>query len=92
MYASNNKYPEDIIDSNKIGKWMLFVHPRQVNYVWDKIKAGIADAELWHAKVTTNNPKRHGHAIMVYTKDYTDLEDVIRVLDYLCKAPDFKRG
>ncbi len=82
LYASNNKYPEGSVNYDKVGKWMLFINPRWVNQVWGKIKSGIAKGELWDAKVTTNNPGRL-HAIMIYTKDYTDLEDVIRVLDYI---------
>lgn len=83
LYASNNKYPEYKVNHNKVGKWMLFIHSDQVNQVWAQIKAGIVNGELWHSKVTTNNSNSRVHAIMIYTKDYTDLEDVIRVLDYL---------
>lgn len=82
LYASNNKYPEGSVNYDKVGKWMLFIKPQWVNQAWGKIKSGIAKGELWDAKVTTNNPGRR-HAIMIYTKDYTDLEDVIRVLNYL---------
>jgi hypothetical protein len=71
----------------KTGKWMLFIHPAKVNQVWNKIKIGIKDAELSSSKVTTSNPKKSAlHAIMVYTKDYTDINDVVRVLDYLEKS------
>ncbi len=82
LYASNYKYPEDSIDYDKVGKWMLFVKPKWVNQVWRKIKLGIESGDLWDSKVTTNNPGRL-HVIMIYTKDYTDVEDVIRVLDYI---------
>src|SRR3990167_6515720 len=82
LYASNNKYPEGSVNHDKVGKWMLFIKPKWVSQAWSKIKSGIAKGELWDSKVTTNNPGRL-HAIMIYTKDYTDLEDVIRVLDYL---------
>lgn len=85
LYASNNKYHEDSVDSDKVGKWMLFVPRNRVDSVWDQIKAGIRGQQLWHAKVSTTN-RQSSHAIMVYTKDYTDLADVIRVLDYLESA------
>lgn len=85
LYASNNKYHEDSVDSDKVGKWMLFVPRNRVDSVWDQIKAGIRGQQLWHAKVSTMNANPT-HAIMVYTKDYTDLADVIRVLDYLESA------
>lgn len=83
LYANNNKYPEGSVNYDKVGKWMLFIEPKWVNHAWGKIKSGIATGELWDSKVTTNNPKKRFHAIMIYTKDYTNLEDVIRVLDYL---------
>ena len=85
LYASNNKYPKGSVDYDEVGKWMLFLKPKWVNQAWRKIKSGIAKGELWDAKVTTNNLGRL-HAVMIYTKDYTDLEDVIRVLEYLEKT------
>jgi len=86
LYVENNKYPEELVDYDKVGKWKLFVNRDQVNQVWGKIKKGIFDSNLWQAKVSTVNPDRPVHAIMVYTKDYADLDDVIRVLDYLERA------
>lgn len=83
LYASNNKYPEDSVNYDKVGKWMLFIKPKWINQVWGKIISSIANGELWHSKVTTNNPNRPHHAIMIYTKDYTDLTDVIHVLDHI---------
>jgi hypothetical protein len=84
LYAANNKYPKGSVEHHeKTGKWMLFLKPWQVNQVWFDIKSGIAKGKLWHSKVTTNNPLKKTHAVMIYTKDYTDLEDVIRVLDYI---------
>lgn len=81
LYARNDKYEN--VDHEKVGKWMLFLSKDRVNEVWDEIKTAVANGELWHSKVSTTNPAKASYAIMIYTKDYTDLNDVIQVLDYL---------
>lgn len=83
LWARNNKYDDDDVDYEKVGKWMLFLPKFRVNAVWDKIKLAVTNGELWSSKVSTTNPEESTYAIMIYTKDYTDLSDVIHVLDYL---------
>lgn len=85
LYASNNKYDDEALDCEKIGKWMLFPTKDQVNATWDKIKEAIMNGDLWESKVSTTSSKSgyQNHAIMIYTKDHTDLNDVINVLDFL---------
>lgn len=96
LYAINNKYDEHTIDFDKVGKWMLFLSKDRVNSVWDKIKQAITNGDLWQSKVSASEDvaanSRENHAIMIYTKDYTDLVDVINVLNFLedsgVKAPN----
>jgi len=83
LYASNNKYPNRAIDESKCGKWMLFFHRDKIDAAWDKIKKGIQEGNLWDAKVSTRDNNKPMHAIMVYTRDYSDIQDVMRVLNYL---------
>lgn len=87
LHAENNKYGRDTLEPAKIGKWMLFLSKEEVNATWDKIKQAVTSGDLWHSKVSTTEvspvPNRGIYAIMIYTKDYTDLVDVINVLDYL---------
>lgn len=84
LWAQNNKYNEEDVNDAKVGKWMLFLSKGQVNAVWDKIKEAITNGDLWHSKVSTTSPdSNESHAIMIYTKDYTDLNDVIDVLNFL---------
>ncbi|AEO68300.1 uncharacterized protein THITE_14793, partial [Thermothielavioides terrestris NRRL 8126] len=65
------------------GKWMLFPKVDEVNEVWRKVCEGVdADRLGIGAKVSTSgeedgDPTR---LICVYTKDFTDVEDVKRVL------------
>jgi hypothetical protein len=86
LYARNNKYEEEKIDHNKVGKWMLFYPSDQINEIWEKVKLGIRNGDLWHAKVSFPNPGYNTQAIMIYTKDYTDIADVTRVLNYLISS------
>lgn len=84
LWARNNKYDNEDVDPEKKGKWMLFLPKGKVNAVWDKIKAAITNGDLWRSKVSTTSPgSNEPHAIMIYTKDYTDLNDVIGVLNFL---------
>lgn len=84
LYARNNKYPEECVDPEKVGKWMLFPSRNGVDGIWRKIKTDVASGELWRSHVSCD-PKKgsHRYAIMIKTKDYTDLSDVIRVLNYI---------
>ena len=83
LYARNNKYTDECVNPKKVGKWMLFLSQNSVNVIWDKIKAAVANGDLWSSKVSTTNSEKSSYAIMVYTKDYTDKSDVIHVLNYL---------
>lgn len=87
LYAENNKYDEDSIDDAKVGKWMLFLSEDVVNAAWDQIKQAVTNGNLWQSKVSSSEKdsenNRRIHAIMIYTKDYTDLVDVINVLSFL---------
>ncbi|KAK6436563.1 hypothetical protein LTR95_007241 [Oleoguttula sp. CCFEE 5521] len=68
------------------GKWMLFPGPSDLPRVWRLIAEATAAGELGPtSKVSTweaANDKK-GTLICVYTYDFTDLEDVRRVLDKL---------
>ncbi len=91
LYARNNKYAyaDETINPEKIGKWMLFLPKDRVDAVWDQIKIAIVSGELWRSKVSTTNSSKRSYAIMIYTKDYTDINDVINVLNYL-ESSDIK--
>lgn len=85
LWALNNKYDDESRDLLKTGKWMLFLPRDKVNAVWNKIKQAITNGDLWQSKVSTTcmSEPNKTHAIMIYTKDYSDLSDVISVLNYL---------
>jgi len=75
---------------SKVGKWLVFCAPSEVNNIWDKIKVATIKGKLGgSSKVSTAMPsplkKGKDHVICVYTKDYDDKEDVMRVRRELSK-------
>lgn len=71
--------------STKSNQWLLFNDFLEVNDVWSLIANKTATNDLGiAAKVAPRNPeqtdKRNPRLICVYTKDFTDVEDVTRVL------------
>jgi hypothetical protein len=72
---------------------MLFPSPEDVNRVWRLVAEAVVDGRLGDtAKVAPADPpnsfvtaqkKQSSHLICVYTKDFSDLEDVKRVLEEL---------
>lgn len=65
------------------GKWMLFPMAEDVNRIWALVATAVAEGELGHAaKVATDEGSGNVGArlICVYTEDYSDREDVLRVL------------
>ncbi|KAL8752416.1 MAG: hypothetical protein Q9199_005757 [Rusavskia elegans] len=68
------------------GKWMLFPYPEDVNRQWAIIAEATVNRELGTAaKVAPDDNKgdRVPRLICVYTKDFSDLDDVKRVLGRL---------
>ncbi|KAL8925161.1 MAG: hypothetical protein Q9208_003666 [Pyrenodesmia sp. 3 TL-2023] len=68
------------------GKWMLFPSPEDVNSRWAVIAEATVNRELGiAAKVAPDNGEgdRTPRLICVYTKDFSDIEDVKRVLGRL---------
>lgn len=82
LWAENDKYKHLELDPHKIGKWMLFVKKGKVDVAWEKIKNAIKSGDLWHSKVSAGDESSR-HVIIVYTKDYTDIDDVVNCLKFL---------
>jgi hypothetical protein len=83
-YRKKGKYPEP---TERSGKWLIFVAPRNVDEVWAKIRDAAEAGKLGgRAKVATaildhmDLGERSGaRVICVYTYDWTDEKDVRRV-------------
>jgi hypothetical protein len=73
-------------DLERSGKWIVYVAPEHHDDVWGKVKAATAAGALGvSAKAATAKPNSrggnsHARAVIVYTADYEDQDDVRRVL------------
>jgi hypothetical protein len=75
--------PEAIEDENA-GKWLLFQEPDLVDAVWKKVRDATVALDLGiSAKVSTAKPnpdsRDNRKVVYVYTKDWADEADVLRV-------------
>ena len=64
-----------------VGKWMLFTSRDKAKDTWKRIAKDVTEGNLGSsAKISTlSNDSKQQHVICVYTRDYTDQEDVLRV-------------
>ena len=63
------------------GKWMLFPMPNEVDKVWATVAKGTLEGRLGSAaKVATDASDGKDRLVRVYTEDFTDVQDVKRVL------------
>ncbi|CAL8475655.1 DUF1917 domain-containing protein (plasmid) [Caballeronia sp. S22] len=67
------------------GKWCIFAASSDVDQAWEKIKGAVESDKLVFAKVSTalRSLGRDGHVICVYTQDWTDKQDLLRVREVL---------
>lgn len=81
-----------------VGKWIIYRGRAEINEVWKTIAKSTFNGELGvSAKVSTVMSKSRRHVICVYTGDYLDFNDVMRVraklkdlkfTESLCYKPD----
>ena len=79
--------PEAIEDENA-GKWLIFQEPDLVDAVWVKVRDATVALELGiSAKVSTAKPnpdsRDNRKVVYIYTKDWADEADVLRVREKL---------
>ena len=67
------------------GKWLLFPENHQVEVIWERVLLLLAANRLGNAiKVSGDNKDcRESYVICIYTSDYENVEDVLRVLTTL---------
>lgn len=69
------------------GKWMLFPSVDQVDSTWKKVVTAMDEGNLGDAaKVATDDGSGQARLICVYTRDFSDKEDVKRVLKTLVET------
>lgn len=87
MYWIVQDAPEsspEAIEDEKAGKWLIFQEPDQVDASWKKLRDATVVGELGiSSKVSTAKPnpdsRDNRKVIYVYTKDWADEADVMRV-------------
>ncbi len=78
----------EAIEDESAGKWLIFQEPEQVDEVWTKVRNATVALTLGiSAKVSTAKPNPASRdsrkVIYVYTKDWADEPDVMRVRERL---------
>lgn len=82
IHATRRNPDLEASDEDKVGKWMIFVPHQQVDLKWVLIdQAHTAGVLGIHAKTSSSRIQAASgeHVICVYTKDWQDEEDVMRV-------------
>jgi hypothetical protein len=74
----------DKVDDEKVGKWLIFLDEEEVDGIWKKIRDATCTGGLGiSAKVSTAKPNPDSRdtrkVIYVYTENWEDEEDVMRV-------------
>jgi hypothetical protein len=76
--------PPEAIEDENAGKWLIFLEPDQVDASWKKVRDATTGGTLGiSTKVSTAKPNPESRdnrkVIYVYTKDWADEADVMRV-------------
>jgi hypothetical protein len=76
--------PPEAIEDENAGKWLIFLEPDQVDELWRKVRDATTGGTLGiSTKVSTAKPNPESRdnrkVIYVYTKDWADEADVMRV-------------
>jgi len=80
--------PTGAMDGEMAGKWLIFLQDDRVDELWRKVRNATAAGELGiSAKVSTAKPNPESRderkVIYVYTRDWADEADVMRVRESL---------
>jgi hypothetical protein len=65
------------------GKWLVFAKQAEVDSLWRCIASATYAGTLGHSAKVAPRSDFDSHVICVYTRDYTDLNDVNKVRDGL---------
>lgn len=74
------------VSGDMTGKWCIFVPRAEVDAVWHKIKDALEHNQLLCAKVSTalhSMAHKNTHVICVYTDNWANAQDLMRVRDVL---------
>ncbi len=84
-----------IEDGYLSGKWEFDVPPEEVDQVWSAVKELIEENKIWGAQVTTRwimeKRDEETHKIRIYTPNFLDEDDVLRVGELLKNECEIER-
>lgn len=92
IYVRDSGFKSSQHDDLKVGKWMLFVNVKDIDYCWDKLVTGIEQGFYKSFKISVPDDMfkdkydMNEIAIMIYTDDYDNVNDVKSVLNYIIKS------
>lgn len=79
--------PKARVDASKVGKWLLFCSPQQIDALWAKIASSMDGGDLAKVsigcKVNTAGRDANKHVICVYTANYANKDGVAACLAVL---------
>ncbi len=85
-----------IDDGYLSGKWELAISPKKVDDIWISIKELIHEYKIWGGQVSTRwlreKKDMDEHMIRVYTPNYMDQKDVMRVGRLIKKRCEIKKN
>ena len=79
--------------TERVGKWLFFVAEKHIDDTWKNVKKAVEHGKLWRAAKSSTawRSKEDGiYVVCVYTYDYDDEPDVMRIRAYL-REMGFKR-
>ena len=84
-----------IDDGYLSGKWEVKIDTKRIDDIWEIITKMVDENDIWGAQVTTNWIRQEKsidpHMVRVYTPNYLDKNDVIRVGELVKKRCDIEK-
>jgi hypothetical protein len=72
-------------DTDRVGKWLFFVAEKFIDNTWQNVRKAVEGGKLWKAAKSSTAWRSRGgqYVVCVYTYDYDDEDDVMRIRAYL---------
>lgn len=79
-------------ERNDGGKWLLFSNKKSIDFHWNNVVKALGNGHLgMEAKVSVKHESGDAsYVICIYTRDYNDISDVLRVLIAIRKYLGYK--
>lgn len=80
ILASNNEYDKKL-NQNDMGKWIIYFKEdeNKVDQIWEKVVSAVKSGHFMMAEVSIKSERFPAQAILIYTKDITDQEEIFQI-------------